>query len=105
MEKLQGIRNEQRRTRKELANPNADLRCEKARTYGCRSTAEGRRHSLDELRVMQRPQLRRTVSAAAVAELERQRGGERRKKKKEEGLAVPIYNEIGEQAGAKIEEG
>ena len=50
---------------------------------------------------MQRSKLRTTVSAAA-AELERQRGCERRKKKKEEGLAMPIYKEIGEQAGAKI---
>ena len=44
------------------------------------------------------------MSAAAAAELERQRGGERRKKKKEEGPAMPIYKEIGERAGAKIEE-
>ena len=45
------------------------------------------------------------MSAVAAAELERQRGCERRKKKKEEGPAVPIYKEIGEQAGAKIKEG
>ena len=55
--------------------------------------------------MMRQPKLRMTVSAAAAAELERQRGGERRKKKKEEGPAVPIYKEIGEQAGAKIKEG
>ena len=36
MEKIQGIHNEQRRTQEELANPNADLRYEKATTYGCR---------------------------------------------------------------------
>ena len=58
---------------------------------------------LDELKVMQRPTLRTMVSAAAAAELERQRGGERRKKKKEEGPAMPIYKEIGERAGVKIE--
>ena len=43
------------------------------------------------------------MSAAAVAELERQRGGDRRKKKKEEGPVMHIYKEIGERAGAKIE--
>ena len=90
VEKLQRIRDEQRRTQKELANPNADLRYGKARTYERRSTAEGRRRSLDKFRVMQRPKLRTEVSAAA-AELERHRGCERRKMKKEEGPAMPIY--------------
>ena len=53
----------------------------------CRSTVKSRRGSLDELRVMQRPTLRATVSATAAAELEKQRGGEkmegRRRKRKD----------------------
>ena len=44
MEKLQGIYDEQRRTQeREFTNPNADLRGEKARAYGCGATAEDRR--------------------------------------------------------------
>ena len=70
VEKLQGICDEQRRTQKELANPNADLRCGKARTYGRRSTALDRCCSQDKLRLMQRPRLRMMVSAAAAAEFE-----------------------------------
>ena len=63
-----------------LANPNADLRYGKAETYSCRSTAEGRLRSLDRLRLMQRPRLRKTrCAAAAAAELERQKGCERKK--------------------------
>ena len=77
----------------------------KVGTYEYKFTAKSHRGSLDELRVMQRPTLRATVSATTAAELERQRGGERRMKKKEEGPTMPIYKEIGEQAGAKIEEG
>ena len=73
MEKMQGIHHEQRRTRKELANPNADLRCEKARTYGRGSVVEGHRRFSRQLRVMQRPNLRTTMSAAVAAELERQK--------------------------------
>ena len=84
MEKLQRTHDEQRRTQKELANPNADLRYGKARTYERRSTMEDRRRTLNKLRVMQQPRLRTTVSAAAATELELQRGGERRKKKNEE---------------------
>ena len=56
---------------------------------------------------MQRPTLRGDGGRcgngeAREAERWREDG---RKKKKEEGPAVPIYKEIGEQAGAKIEEG
>ena len=54
----------------ELANPSADLRYEKAETYSCRSAAEDRRRSLDRLRLMQRPRLRKTRCSAAAAELE-----------------------------------
>ena len=56
----------------EIANPNADLRWGKVKTYGCRSTTEGRRRSLDRLRLMQRPRLRKTRCSAAAAERERQ---------------------------------
>ena len=50
-------------------NPNADLMFEKKRTYSCRFTAESRRLSLDQLRLMQRPRLRKTRGATAAAEL------------------------------------
>ena len=64
----------------ELENPNADLRCGKAKAYSCRSTAEGRCRFLDRLRLMQRPRSRKTrYSAAAAAELEQQRSSERKK--------------------------
>ena len=44
VEKLQGIYDEQRRTQeRELMNPNADLRGEKGRAYGCGATAEDHR--------------------------------------------------------------
>ena len=48
-------------------NPNADLMFEKKRTYSCRFTAESRRRSLDWLRLMQRPRLRKTRGAATAA--------------------------------------
>ena len=50
-------------------NPNADLTFEKKKTYGCRFTAESRRRSLDQLRLIQRPRLRKTRGALAAAEL------------------------------------
>ena len=56
----------------ELANPNVDLRCGKAETYGRRSTVEGRRRSLEKLRLMQRPGSRKAKCAAAAAKLEQQ---------------------------------
>ena len=39
----------------ELESPNADLRNEGKKTYGCRSTAEVAAVSLDRFRLMQRP--------------------------------------------------
>jgi hypothetical protein len=70
---------ELRRTQEKLANPNANLRYGKTETYSCRSTAEGRRRSLDRFRLMQRPRLRKTRCSAAAAELERQKGCESKK--------------------------
>ena len=63
---------ELRRTQRNRQTLNADLRYGKEETYSCRSTAEDRRRSLDRLRLMQRPRLRKTRCSAAAAELERQ---------------------------------
>ena len=64
---------------RELANPSADLRYEKAETYSCRSAVEGHRRYLDRLRLMQRLRLMKTRCSTAAVELERQKGCERNK--------------------------
>ena len=50
-------------------NPNADLMFDKKKNYDCRFTAESRRRFLDQLRLMQRPRLRKTRGTAAAVEL------------------------------------
>ena len=63
-------------------NPNADQRSRKVSTYSHRSSAEGRRRSLDRFKLMQRPRSRKTRCSVTAAELERLQGCERKKMKK-----------------------
>ena len=74
-----------------------DLRCRKGKTYSDRSVAEGRCHSLDRFRLMQRPKSTETKMHCGGGDEARViDGGERNKTKKgknEEDLVGSIYKE------------
>ena len=67
---------------KELANPSMDLRCRKGETYSGRSVAEGRHHSLDRFRLMQRPKSTKTKVRCGGGRARATVGGERKKTRK-----------------------
>ena len=69
VEELWRNRDETKKNREESWNPKCESTVRSSKVLLVPMSSGGRRRSLDQLRLMQRPRLRKTRGAAAVAEL------------------------------------